>query len=141
MKIDKTIKHNKTNVIALMGIIGLMWNCTNRSIEPKSTCSAVEKDTVSFSKDIQPILNQHCTISACHAGNTPKGNLNLESSMSYLQLTNTRRGYLNISLPKNSLFYGQLLSSSASPMPPSYRLDNCNLQTIEKWISQQAKNN
>ncbi|MBY0425154.1 MAG: hypothetical protein K2Q22_05920 [Cytophagales bacterium] len=120
---------------------GLLVGCYVNKIEPQTVCAPTAKDSVSFSQDIQPILNQHCATSGCHAGSFPGGSLNLESSVAYTELTRAKSGYLNTSNPTQSLLYSQLQSSSSSPMPPSYRLDDCSINTIVKWMGQKAKNN
>ena len=97
-------------------------------------------DTVSYKNDVQPIFNENCTTSGCHSGTNPKGNLNLVSSVSYQQLSNSQSGYINTTNPSSSLLYSSMKSLN-NPMPPNGVLEQCKLDLILKWIEQGAQNN
>ena len=97
-------------------------------------------DTVSFSRDIQPIFAAHCTDISCHTGNMPAANFNLEPDRAYQELSDPGSGYLDTLQPHISLFYAQMISVS-TPMPPSGNLDDCTTDLVLKWIEQKAKNN
>ena len=96
--------------------------------------------TVSFSKDINPILTANCANTSCHAGNNPEGNLNLESSKAYASLLKKGSGYVDTIHPKSSVLYSSL-TSITNPMPPKGALSACDLKRIEIWMKQGAKNN
>lgn len=117
--------------------------CTYRNIEehyPATVCKEELSDTVSFSKDIQPILAQNCSKAGCHSGPNPEGNFNLEASIAYNQLTEAGSGYVDTITPKYSVVYSALVSKS-EPMPPTGRLKQCEIDLIEKWMDQGAENN
>jgi hypothetical protein len=117
--------------------------CTYRNLEeirPEIRCNEDLPDTVSFSRDIQPILAQNCSKAGCHSGIQPKGNFNLEASVAYNQLLESGSGYVDTITPKYSVVYSSLVSKS-EPMPPTGKLSQCDIDLIEKWMEQDAKNN
>lgn len=94
---------------------------------------------VSYQQHIQPIFNTYC-VSGCHAGSTPSGGLNLESSVSYAELMQAGSGYVDTLNSNNSLLHWQM-NAASNIMPPSGKLDQCTLDLIDKWMQQKAKNN
>jgi hypothetical protein len=97
-------------------------------------------ETVSFNNDLVPLFNQNCSISGCHSGNAPAGNLNLEPVVAYSQLMKKSAGYVDTIHPQYSILYSQM-SSASTPMPPTGNLDQCKIDLVMKWIEQKAKNN
>jgi hypothetical protein len=104
--------------------------------EKKVECTTIE--TVSFSKDIIPIFNSNCI--SCHSGSNPSGKLNLEESVAYSNLMESKSGYINIDNPTQSVLYASMIATS-NPMPPNGKLDKCTTDLILKWIQQKAQNN
>jgi hypothetical protein len=96
-------------------------------------------DSVSFSKNILPILNNNCSTSGCHTGVNAEANFNLDASVAFTTLTNPRKGYINTENPKLSVLYSSLVSVS-QPMPPNGRLSDCELDQIVSWMKNGAKN-
>jgi hypothetical protein len=113
-------------------------SCTYEKVEPLVACNT--PDTVSFKKDVQRIFDNHCNTIGCHTGNTPTGNLNLEASVAYAQLSKKSSGYLDTVNPTHSVLYGAM-NTTSNPMPPNGKLDKCTLDLVLKWIQQKAKNN
>jgi hypothetical protein len=95
-------------------------------------------DTVSFSRHIIPIFNQHCNNTGCHSGPQPQGDLDLSPTVAYQQLKS--KSMLDTLHPDNSLLYSQMISTTR-PMPPSGKLDTFYLKEVLRWIGQGAKNN
>ncbi len=124
-------------IICCFALAALTGSCTYEHGDPV-TCML--PDTVSFSRDIQPIFAAHCTDISCHVGNIPAGNLNLEPDKAYEELNDRGSGYLDTLQPHISLLYAQMISVS-QPMPPSGNLDDCTTGLVLKWIEQKAKNN
>ncbi|MES2591183.1 MAG: hypothetical protein V4608_04810 [Bacteroidota bacterium] len=114
------------------------YSCSYDKAELNVDC--VSPETVSFSGDIQPVLNTHCAVSGCHSGSSPAGNLNLEPSVAYVQLMNNSSGYVDTITPIYSVLHASM-NSSSDPMPPTGKLDKCTVDLILKWIQQKAKNN
>ncbi|MCX6182964.1 MAG: hypothetical protein NT150_13665 [Bacteroidetes bacterium] len=112
--------------------------CTYEKIEPVKDCGLPE--TVSFSKDVLPLLNANCSYAGCHSGVSPAGGLDLADSVAYKELLKPGSGYVDTLNPSFSILYAQMKSTS-NPMPPSGKLDDCKLQLILKWLEQKAKNN
>jgi hypothetical protein len=129
-----------TTLLLFLIFVGISSNsCTyyNYELQP---CNTVVPDSVSFSIDILPIFNTSCNNADCHSGAYPTGNLNLEDSQAYQNLSHAGSGYINVTVPKHSILYSQLVSSS-TPMPPGGKLEQCQIDLILKWIEQGAKNN
>lgn len=124
---------------AISAILFLFWvSCTYEKVEPHTICETPAE--VSFNKDIQPIFDANCNMAGCHSGTNPKGNLNLESSVSYAQLWRKKSGYIDTLNPAYSVLYASM-NSTSSPMPPNGKLDKCTLDLVLTWIQQKAKNN
>jgi len=113
-----------------------LFSCTKAKVEDVCT----PPTTVSFKQDIQPIFNTNCATSGCHAGMKPAGSLNLEASVAYANLTDSKSGYLDTLNPKASLLYTSM-TSVTNPMPPNGKLGKCTTDLILKWIEQKTKNN
>ncbi|MCX6183012.1 MAG: hypothetical protein NT150_13920 [Bacteroidetes bacterium] len=119
----------------------IFFSCTKTVIDDNNNsktdvCST--PDTISFSKNIQPIFNKSCSNLGCHSGNNPPGGLNLENTKSLNSLKGG--GYINLGDPKSSIVYASMTSNTA-PMPTSGKLDTCTTKLVLKWIQQGAKNN
>lgn len=125
----------------LIGASLIATACKYERFEPvNKNCATPLPEVVSFSKDIQPILNNNCNTANCHTGSAPEGNLNLDPAFAYNQITNPKNGYIDTLDPSSSLFYTQLISVN-NPMPPSGKMDDCNIKMILKWIQQGVENN
>jgi hypothetical protein len=140
------VKIKRLHIGLLLALI-LCWSCVYHTLEkPKIITEEEEKcaipmpDTISFSKDIQPIFTNNCAIPNCHSGTSPEGNLNLESMLAYSQITQPRKGYLDTKEPTYSLLYNSL-TSPANLMPPTGKMVDCKIDLIVKWMGQGAKNN
>jgi hypothetical protein len=96
---------------------------------------------VSFAKDVQPIFTQTCM--PCHAGGKDaKGNYDMTS---YAGVMSNGEDAISNVLPGNadsSTIYRRL-NDTVPPQMPKGRpaLTAAQLATIQKWISQGAKNN
>ena len=123
-------------VLMLLLVLGTSFHCEKKKEPTATECQVVEN--VSFQKDIVPIFEAHCV--SCHSGANASGNLNLESSVAYQNLSDPKSGYLDTIIPSFSLLYASMVSTS-NPMPPNGKLDKCATDLILKWIQQKAKNN
>ncbi len=93
--------------------------------------------TVSFSKDIQPILTKSCALSGCHSGSVAP---NLTSATAYNALTNGN--FLSVGTPANSLVYLWLTGKESATMPLGATNNPSNINALMlAWIKQGAKNN
>jgi hypothetical protein len=92
--------------------------------------------TVSFSKDIQPILTKNCAISGCHSGTIAP---NLSSATAYNAL---KASYINTASPATSEVYLWLTGKRAIAMPAGAQNNPSNINAIMlAWIKQGASNN
>jgi len=103
-------------------------------------------ENVSFKADIQPILNDHCTL--CHSSHTALGNINLESyeAMMASRYLNRKQPIALAGKPLESRL--DLVVHSRNPairMPPPSadlnRLTEVEIAKIRIWIEEGAKNN
>jgi len=120
--------------VLLVAVTLLLWGC--------------QKDqSVSYQKQIQPILDQHCA--KCHAGARPSGKIDLTS---YANLMTTRakvsgkQPLIVPGSPTESRLYVLCATSQAHfRMPPDTSnvtpLPTEELKTLMRWISQGAKDN
>jgi mono/diheme cytochrome c family protein len=100
--------------------------------------------TVSFKNDVQPIFQQHCA--ACHIA-IQSGGLDLSSYQGLMKGGNVVPGpVVKAGDPQHSILYQ--ITSSNGPWPGGNRmplggpyLASSQLQTIENWIAQGAKDN
>ena len=96
----------------------------------------------SFKTDIVPIFTQSCAMTACHTGQFPAGNINLDPAVAYAQVTVQGKGYVNAGNPSTSILYGQLFAGATNHMPNNgQQLDPCDIQKIYCWINEGALNN
>jgi len=129
-------KNTIIGAIIVIQLIAVIASCTKTTTVPIDNSPAVTK-TVSFSKDIQPILTKSCAISGCHSGTISP---NLSAATAYDALENAN--LVNTTTPANSAVYLWLTGKEAVTMPlgaannPSY----INALMLA-WITQGAKNN
>jgi len=134
------IKTNRSVLPAIAIVMaGVLFNCTHD--KGKITPAACNTPAVvSFSQDLLPLFKQNCSISGCHTGGSPAGNLNLDASVAYTNLMRRGSGYIDTVNPGYSLLYAQMISTS-NPMPPTGLLSSCQTSLVLTWIAQKAKNN
>ncbi len=98
--------------------------------------------TVSFTKDIIPILTTSCALNTqCHSGTTNAGlNLDLDSSVAYVSITTNKDHLLLGSSPTATLLYTEV-ESGEMPKPPNSPLSANQISLILNWIKQGALNN
>ena len=93
--------------------------------------------TVSFSKDIVPILGSSCAKSGCHSGSIAP---NLSQVSAYTSLVNGN--YVNTATPEKSIVYLWLTGKEAAIMPLGASNNPSNINGLMlAWIKQGAKNN
>ncbi len=127
-------------MIRLLTVMYLITVCACTYKKESVVIKCDTPDTVSFSAHVIPLFTSHCSLSGCHSGSSPEGNLNLEASVAYTNVTNPVSGYIDVRNPSFSLLYSSMRSST-DPMPPDGNLDDCKLEIILRWIEQGAANN
>ncbi len=112
--------------LVLLGAF-LLHACEYEKIEPVKVT-----ETVSYSKDIQPIFNSSCALAGCHAGGFSP---NLSEGSSYDALMNG--GFVNITTPNQSKIYTEMAPGGGM----SAYTDANAANTVLAWIQQGALNN
>lgn len=84
--------------------------------------------TVSYSRDLVPILQDYCY--SCHSGPNPSSTYNLDTYTDLAGWASTGDLY--------GCVYRQV---GYNPMPPSFALDSCRMKLFAKWINAGAPNN
>lgn len=108
-------------------IVGIAFSCSKDNIEEYYSNNECDTIDVSFSETVFPIVQNNCL--ACH----------FEGSSSGVDLTSYDKIKEQIDEGK---FLGNIQHASGySPMPPSYKLDDCTISKIENWINDGAPNN
>ena len=93
--------------------------------------------TLSFAKDINPVLSKNCALSGCHVsgGHAP----DLTAANAYSSLS--AGGYFKANDPDNSVIM-QWLTGKKSPAMPLGNAPNATINAnIYAWIKQGAQNN
>lgn len=121
---------------------------SSNSISPASPSAS--DTTVSFSAGVQPIFTKNCALSGCHAGANPPHGENLSAGMAYSNIVDVRSeeeprffrvkpfspdsSYLYLKITGNPLIFGVRMPYYKMP------LSQTDIQTIQRWIEQGAKN-
>jgi hypothetical protein len=123
-------------LLLIASFILIMISCTKNTTVPIDNAPAITT-TVSFSKDIQPILTKSCAVSGCHSGSVAP-NLSAATAFNALESGN----YLNTTTPENSIVYLWLTGKKAVTMPAGSANNPSNINALMlAWIKQGAKNN
>jgi hypothetical protein len=123
-------------LFTIASFILIMNSCTKTTTVPIDETPAITT-TVSFSKDIQPILTKSCAVSGCHSGAVAP---NLSAATAYNALENGN--LISTSTPKSSDVYLWLTGKKAVAMPAGAANNPSNINALMlAWITQGAKNN
>ena len=113
-----------------------MNGCTKDTTVIIDNTPAVTK-TVSFSKDIEPILTKSCALSGCHSGSIAP---DLSAATAYTALVNGN--FINKGTPESSVVYLWLTGKEAITMPAGSANNPSNINGLMlAWIKQGANNN
>jgi hypothetical protein len=99
---------------------------------------ATGKETVSFARDIAPVLAEKCT--GCHGNDNPRNNLNLNSMASLLRGGDRGEPVLP-GKPADSLLIKKLKGTADGARMPQRQppLDDATIARFEKWIEEGAR--
>jgi len=123
-------------LVLVTSIILIIASCTKDTTVPIDNSPAITT-SVSFSKDIQPILTKSCAVSGCHSGSQVP---NLSAATAYNALQNGN--YINTSAPETSIVYLWLTGKKAVTMPAGSANNPSNINALMlAWVKQGAKNN
>lgn len=118
------------NTILIVFVFVGMTRCyydNEAVLYPGSSCKPVANPA--FTADVMPILNNRCN--NCHGGSSPSAGIKLDSYAEVLKSVN------------NSSLMGSINHESAfSPMPKNAaKMNSCEIQKIQDWITQGKLNN
>jgi len=115
--------------------LGLMaTSCYYDELPPEPVIPLPE--SVSYSKDVQPLWNQSCI--SCHKAGATAPDLTAANSYAALMTSNK---YVVAGNASSSLLF-KLMAGTASPvMPPDGKISDSKIAIIEKWINDGALNN
>ena len=123
-------------LILVTQLILILNSCTKTTTVPIDNSPAITT-TVSFSKDIQPILTKSCAPSGCHSGTIAP---DFSAATAYNALING--SFVNTTTPANSVVYLWLTGKEALAMPAGAANNPSNINALMlAWITQGAKNN
>jgi mono/diheme cytochrome c family protein len=88
---------------------------------------------VSYSRDVQPILNTYCV--SCHGSRNPQEGINLSTYTGTRAIVRPGNG------TSSRLYQSLVGANDVERMPPNQRLSSAQIQTILNWINQGALNN
>ena len=108
--------------------ISLIYNWISQGAENTICTSGCDMSSVTYSSDIEPIINTYCV--GCHAGNSPSGELKLTN---YTEVTDA--------VTNRSLWETIDYQSGFSAMPPNEQMNDCNVDKITHWINIGMPNN
>lgn len=125
---------NMKNIFALIAIVAIpsviFYSCKSEPVLPE--------EQVSFSTDIQPIIQQGCWHAGCH-GDSLNGEFKLTDYDKIMD-----KGEVEPGKPNNSKLYEVItLTSGEDKMPqdPYPALTERQIKLVYIWIAQGAKNN
>jgi len=117
----------RTFVLTLFGMFWLSTACYYDNVEELYGTSPCDASTVTWTMDIQPMLQEQCV--SCHSGSSPSGGKDLST-------------YANV-----KLYLGGVVSRMNKPlgdpliMPPSGPLTSCTLTKLDAWVAAGALEN
>ena len=128
------IKNLNLNYFCLLAILLCCTNCTkDKGKKPEQLTNTntngapVNCDTITFTYGlkVKEIINANC--SNCHSHGSSNGYLLDYASLKTYVTSGELKGRLN--------------GTTGSVMPPSGKLNNCDIKGIENWIAKGALNN
>lgn len=123
-------------LILVVQSIFIFNSCTKNTTVVEDTSPAITT-SVSFSKDVLPLLTKNCAISGCHNGSIAP---DLSATAAFASLTSGN--FVNVSTPANSEVYLWLTGKRAVSMPAGGANNPSNINAyVLAWIKQGAKNN
>jgi len=111
-------------------LVCLMTSCIKQDDASQVPgCTAIPPATISFKKDVFPIIKQSCL--SCHDAKNHYGGIVIEN---YEQIA--------LSGTSGELYNSIMISSNGKAyMPKGARLMDCEIALIKAWVDQGAKNN
>jgi hypothetical protein len=115
----------KTKLL-LIGFTVLLYSCGGGSDDPMDgggTNPPPVTGTVTYNKDIQPIVMTTCATANCHLGSTGQAGFGLETYALFKSAAQSRGLFTRI-------------QSSTNPMPPTGKMSQANINLFLAWRDQ-----
>jgi hypothetical protein len=119
------------SISLIIGVFAILGSCKKTTITSQSTNvnqnsnSCSDTINVSYSKQIQPILNTNCV--RCHDAETGQNLTTYQTTLPF-----AKAGIIEGCITGKPDFI---------LMPPANKMDSCTIQTIQAWIRQGMKDN
>ena len=126
--------------VVLIGLvlIGGITGCEKDTTLVIPLAPPVVNKTVSFNKDIVPLLTKNCALSGCHISGGHKPDLSVEKA--YNSLIDGK--YVDKTAPEKSIIYERLICKLSPAMPMGASPNPSNIDGLMlAWIKQGAKKN
>lgn len=129
----------------IVALCAALWiACSNDDPMAPPVGPPTVPDSVSFKNHVQPIFSARCATSGCHVAPNPRAGLILTKGVAYANIVNIPATAFNgvrvtPGDPDNSILY-LLIASGQMPAQGS-RLTSVQVQTIKKWIVNDALDN
>ena len=118
-------------------LVGNAGGNANRNRQRPRLMRATGKETISFGKDVAPILMESC--GQCHIEtNRPRGNFSMADFARFLRGGDSGSP-VQPGNAMDSLILKRMTGTGGNVMPPSGKLDNKLIGVIEKWIEEGAR--
>ncbi len=118
----------------VLTVIMMATSCYYDEMPPEASTPIPE--TVSYSKDIQPLWNQDCI--SCHKAGSIAPDLTAANSYSALTTSNK---YVVPGSSAISKLHKSLVGDGAAIMPTSGKWSDSKIALVDKWINAGALNN
>ena len=116
-------------LILFLSVLTMSLSACYYDVEEELYPAGCNIDSVGFAADIFPIINQNCLI--CHSDAANFGNVSLADYSKVKRYADDK-----------SLLGSVRHESGYSPMPQGQaKLSKCDIEKIDKWIAEGAKNN
>jgi len=147
MQTSKNILDLRSALFVFVAAGFLFFSGCHVTVEPEP--GQIDTNTpVTFSRIQREIFTPHCALSGCHSGSDAQAGMNLSAGAAYTNLVSVQSsgsGSLKRVEPGNSAnsFLVQRMRNigeSPSIMPPAGKLSENQIQLVEIWIANGAKN-
>jgi uncharacterized membrane protein len=110
-------------------IAATVYSCSYDNREELSKQEICQSDSITFSKNIQPLISQRCT--SCHSGQFPEAGISLTSYQVISQIA------------KNGKLVGVVSHAAGFPAMPAdgSSLSKCEISQIKTWVDEGSQNN
>ena len=136
-KVNKRIKRSIYSIALLL----IISSCKDQITDPNTNPIVFPDANVSYSKHVEPLFQQRCALSGCHAGSSAQAGLDLFTP-SYSSLINHQPRLVNPGASNNSLLVQRIDGRIAPQMPYlSQPMPANQINGFKKWIDEGAKNN